>query len=207
MSNQNLLFMFAFIISVMVHEVTHGYMALYFGDKTAKEAHRLTFNPIRHIDPIGSLLVPVVLIFSGLTPFGWAKAVPVDPSRMRDPKNQFPLVEIAGPLSNALMSAAAFGLAELAIHNVVFSGALNLWVDFGLVNVVLGIFNMLPIPPFDGSALLERFWPESKRSAYFKFRSYSLPIAMIVILLDNQTTHLISGLLYHVQTWWISLLR
>jgi Zn-dependent protease len=207
MSLQNLLFIGTLVISVMIHEVTHGWVALFFGDKTAKEAHRLSLNPLRHIDPIGSLVVPAVLIFSGLTPFGWAKPVPVDASRMRNPKNQFPLVELAGPLSNAVMSAIAFGMTELSIHHVFLPGAINLWIDFGLVNIVLGIFNLLPIPPFDGSALLERFWPDSKRTAYFKFRAYSLPITMVIIFIDSQTTHLISGLLYNVQTWWFSLLR
>ena len=207
MSLQNLLFMGTLVISVMIHEVTHGWVALFFGDKTAKEAHRLSLNPLRHLDPIGSLVVPAVLIFSGLTPFGWAKPVPVDASRMRNPKNQFPLVELAGPLSNAVMSAIAFGMTELSIHHVFLPGEINLWIDFGLVNIVLGIFNLLPIPPFDGSALLERFWPDNRRAAYFKFRAYSLPITMVIIFIDSQTTHLISGLLYSVQTWWFSLLR
>jgi Zn-dependent protease len=207
MSLQNLLFIGTLVISVMIHEVTHGWVALFFGDKTAKEAHRLSLNPLRHLDPIGSLVVPAVLIFSGLTPFGWAKPVPVDASRMRNPKNQFPLVELAGPLSNAVMSAIAFGMTELSIHHVFLPGAINLWIDFGLVNIVLGIFNLLPIPPFDGSALLERFWPDNRRAAYFKFRAYSLPITMVIIFIDSQTTHLISGLLYNVQTWWFSLLR
>lgn len=207
MTNQDILFLVTFIISIMIHEVTHGYVALLFGDATAKESHRLTLNPLRHIDIIGSLILPGILILSGLTPFGWAKPVPVDPSRLRDPKNQFPIVEIAGPLSNAVMSAAAFGMSELAIHNVFLPGTVNLWIDFGLVNVVLGIFNLLPIPPFDGSALLERFWPDDKRAAYFKFRSYALPITMVFIFIDNQTTHVVSTLLYHVQTWWLSLLR
>ncbi len=207
MSLQNLLLIGTLVISVMIHEVTHGWVALFFGDKTAKEAHRLSLNPLRHLDPIGSLVVPAVLIFSGLTPFGWAKPVPVDASRMRNPKNQFPLVELAGPLSNAVMSAIAFGMTELSIHHVFLPGAINLWIDFGLVNIVLGIFNLLPIPPFDGSALLERFWPDNRRAAYFKFRAYSLPITMVIIFIDSQTTHLISGLLYNVQTWWFSLLR
>jgi Zn-dependent protease len=204
MTGQDLLFLFAFIISVMVHEVTHGYVALYFGDPTAKEAHRLSFNPLRHIDPVGSLVLPFLLIMSGLTPIGWAKAVPVNSQRLRNPKNQFPIVEICGPLSNAVMSAVAYVLTELSIHNVFLPGAVNLWIDFGLVNIVLGIFNLLPIPPFDGSALLERFWPDSKRAAYFKFRSYALPITMGLILVDNQTTHIISGLLANVQSWWFS---
>ena len=207
MSLQKLLFIGTLVISVIIHEVTHGWVALFFGDKTAKEAHRLSLNPLRHLDPIGSLVVPAVLIFSGLTPFGWAKPVPVDASRMRNPKNQFPLVELAGPLSNAVMSAIAFGMTELSIHHVFLPGAINLWIDFGLVNIVLGIFNLLPIPPFDGSALLERFWPDNRRAAYFKFRAYSLPITMVIIFIDSQTTHLISGLLYNVQTWWFSLLR
>jgi Zn-dependent protease len=206
MSTQNLLFLFALVISVMVHEVTHGYVALLFGDSTAKDAHRLTLNPLRHIDPLGSLLIPFLLIISGLTPVGWAKPVPVNPERLRNPKNQFPIVEIAGPLSNALMSAMAFALTELSLHNVFLPGFIKLWIDFGLVNIVLGIFNLLPIPPFDGSALLERFWPDAKRSSYFKFRSYALPITMGVILLDNQTTHVISRLLITVQNWWFSLL-
>ena len=206
MSTQDLLFLFALVVSVMVHEVTHGYVALLFGDRTAKEAHRLTFNPLRHIDVLGTLIIPFILIISGLTPFGWAKPVPVDPTRLRNPKNQFPIVEIAGPISNAVMSALAFVLTELSIHLVFLPGFVNLWIDFGLVNVVLGIFNLLPIPPFDGSALLERFWPNSKRASYFKFRSYALPITMGVIFIDNQTTHIISGLLYHVQNWWFSLL-
>ncbi len=205
--NSQVWFLFALVVSVMVHEVTHGYVALLFGDKTAKEAHRLSFNPLRHIDILGTLIVPLILIVAGMTPIGWAKPVPVDPSRLRNPRNQFPIVEVAGPLSNAVMSAMAFAMTELAIHNVFLPNLVNLWIDFGLVNVVLCIINLFPIPPFDASALLERFWPDTKRAAYFKFRQYALPITMGIILLDNQTTHVISGLLYHVQAWWLSLLN
>lgn len=142
-------------MSVMVHEVSHGYMAYYFGDPTAKIAGRLTLNPFKHLDFIGSFIVPAIAyLLSGFI-FGWAKPVPYNPYNLRNAKVAEPMVALAGPVSNFLV-AIVFGLlirfsGELGIMSETFLRAAGLIV---LINILLGVFNLIPIPPLDGSKVL-----------------------------------------------------
>ncbi len=152
MSNlsQNLLFIAVLIPSVILHEVSHGWIAERFGDTTARDAGRITLNPLVHIDPVGTLLVPAVLAFTGAPVFGWAKPVPVVPGRLRHPTRDMALVGIAGPLTNvalALIGGRVF---------LPFTSGIGAYVVFyfAYINVVLAIFNLLPVPPLDGSRLL-----------------------------------------------------
>lgn len=202
----NVLFFVALFFSVTIHEVTHGFVALQFGDTTARDAHRLTLNPFRHIDPVGTLLLPLSLLLLGLPPFGWAKPVPVNVQRLREPSWQWPVVSLSGPAMNVVLSFVGWVVAEVSLHAVHSAFMLNIGVAFGLVNVVLGLFNLLPIPPLDGSVLLEKCLPRFLRERYYRLRSFALPITMALVLLDSQTTHFLDRFLADAQNFWLSLL-
>jgi Zn-dependent protease len=151
------------VCSVMIHELSHGLVAFRLGDPTAKLAGRLTLNPFKHLDLVGSFLVPLAtLLLSGFV-FGWAKPVPYNPNFLKDPKRGAGLIAAAGPLSNFLL-AAIFGAALRMLSLFEFSLMAPLVVLFQLIiliNLVLGVFNLVPIPPLDGSKVLFSFLPET----------------------------------------------
>jgi Zn-dependent protease len=179
------------VLAVVFHEVAHGFVASLLGDPTARDSGRLTLNPLRHVDPVGTVILPGILALSHAPVFGWAKPVPVDARRLRNPRRDMMLVALAGPGSNlvmALMSAVALGL--LARFDASEEpGAVALFVAqnlgyFIIVNVSLGLFNLLPIPPFDGSHVVEGLLPRPAARAYAGFRSKGLLLvfALIVVL-------------------------
>ncbi len=144
------------IMSVVIHELAHGYSALWLGDSTAKYAGRLTLNPIKHLDPVGSVLVPLLLyILPGNLIFGWAKPVPYNPYNLRNQKWGEAIVAAVGPLTNILI-AVIFGL--IVRLNVVFGVFPPAFTDLASIvvfmNIILAIFNLVPIPPLDGSKIL-----------------------------------------------------
>ena len=148
------------IFSVIIHEIAHGFMALKLGDETAKDAGRLTLNPISHVDPIGSIILPLLMFMIG-SPIllGWAKPVPYNPLNLhKDPKYGPLKVALAGPLSN-LGLAVLFGLFIRFGFGLVPQQTLGLLSIIVLLNCVLFVFNMLPIPPLDGSKVLTTFLP------------------------------------------------
>lgn len=164
-----LLLIFQLIIllfSVMIHEISHGLMAFRLGDPTAKLAGRLTLNPLKHIDPVGSILLPLLLyaVSGGSFVFGWAKPVPYNPNFLKDPKRGGGLIALAGPASN-LSLAVIFGMFSRilsATHPAFIPGPLVALLDLVvLTNIVLAVFNLVPIPPLDGSKVLFSFLPES----------------------------------------------
>jgi Zn-dependent protease len=148
------------ILSVVIHEVSHGYAALALGDRTALYAGRLTLNPIKHLDPFGSVILPLILsILPGGIIFGWAKPVPYNPYNLKNQRWGELLVAIAGPLSNILI-ATIFGVV------IRLAGTLNLapaFIEISLmvvvINLVLAFFNLMPIPPLDGSKVLFSVFP------------------------------------------------
>lgn len=172
---------FAMLVpSIVLHEVSHGALALAFGDDTAKRAGRLTLNPIKHIDPIGTVLLPVILVISFGTAFGYAKPVPVDTSRMS--RNQAMFTGLVGPFTNILIAlgvSLAFALLGTGMGLFTFEILLAL----GFANVVLAAFNLIPIPPLDGSSVIERFLPSQYMAGYLKFRQYSMWILLGILLL------------------------
>ncbi len=151
------------VFSVVVHEVSHGYVADRLGDPTARLSGRLTLNPLRHIDPMGSVIVPLLLHISGLPMIGWAKPVPYNPMNLRDPIGSGAKIAAAGPISN-LALAAVFGLLirifGLTPETVLFSSII-------LINVSLAIFNLIPIPPLDGSKVLFAVLPINQSTVGF----------------------------------------
>ncbi|MEK7510496.1 MAG: site-2 protease family protein [Patescibacteria group bacterium] len=176
-------FLSILIFSVVLHEVSHGLVAHALGDPTAKNAGRLTLNPIPHIDPIGSLLLPALLLFvsGGQTTFGWAKPVPVNPFNLRDRKYGSAKVSFAGPASN-LGIALLFGLFLRFLPITELNPALvPLFVNIIFLNLILAIFNLLPIPPLDGSHILFPFLPSSLEFVKTFLLRYGFFILLFVI--------------------------
>ncbi|MBI3322791.1 MAG: site-2 protease family protein [Candidatus Omnitrophica bacterium] len=154
-----------FMLAVMVHEVCHGLVALRLGDSTARDAGRLTLNPLRHIDPVGTVVLPLFLIFvQSPFVFGWAKPVPVNAFNLRHPKRDMLWVGAAGPASNFLMAGVGAALLP-ALSAVLPEVGIAMLRYFVLVNLVLGTFNLLPVPPLDGSRVLTGLLPASMARA------------------------------------------
>ena len=174
------------IIAIVFHEVSHGLVASWLGDPTAKRLGRLSFNPIRHVDPVGTLILPMVLAVSGAPIFGWAKPVPVIARRLRNPRFHMVLVALAGPGMNFLLAlVAAILLAILVAAGVqgmawAFVGQ-NL-LNFLAINIFLALFNLIPLPPFDGGHVVEGLLPRSVAVYYSKFRRFGLVILVILLL-------------------------
>ncbi|MEK7208562.1 MAG: site-2 protease family protein [Patescibacteria group bacterium] len=146
------------ILSVVVHEVSHGFAANYLGDPTARLQGRLTLNPLPHIDPIGSVLVPLLLFFTNAgVMFGWARPVPVNPYNLRGKYGEA-IVAAAGPLSNIAL-AVVFGLFIRLSGNLLPDSFIHIAATVVIINIVLAIFNLVPIPPLDGSKILFAFLP------------------------------------------------
>lgn len=173
------------LFSVILHEVMHGYVAKKFGDTTAERAGRLTLNPIPHIDPIGTILLPLILMISGSGfLFGWAKPVPVNPLNFSNLKKGEIFVSAAGILAN--FSLAIFAAIIFHILNALpqtFPFFIGQILQFAiLINLILGIFNLLPIPPLDGSKILEALLPYNLAKEYQKIAPYGIFILLILLV-------------------------
>ena len=174
------------IFSIVIHEVSHGAMANYLGDPTAKYAGRLTLNPLKHLDPFGSVILPIVLILlsklsGGGIIFGWAKPVPVNPFNFRDQKYGSAKVALAGPLSNFAI-ALIFGLALRFFPTISFLPGFGLMFSYIVyINLLLGIFNLLPIPPLDGSHILFTFLPPKFENLKIFMSQFGLFILLFII--------------------------
>ncbi|HEX9683742.1 MAG TPA: site-2 protease family protein [Acidimicrobiales bacterium] len=169
----------ALIPSVILHEIAHGLTAYRFGDPTARNAGRLTLNPLRHLDPFGSIILPAILAFSSFGIFGYAKPVPVNPRLMRHPRNHSLLVSLAGPAANIVIAVMAAGVTRLLTPE---STPWFVAVYVGFVNSILAAFNLLPIPPLDGSAIVERLLPRPWWPAWLRLRRYSMGLLLIFLL-------------------------
>jgi len=179
-----LLVLAVLVPSVILHEVAHGVAALRFGDDTAKRAGRLTLNPIAHIDPFGTVLLPALLAFTTGTAFGYAKPVPVNPSRMRRPRDHGLLTSLAGPAANIVLAViAALVLRQFIASGEAESTAAEVVFRFGAINVILAAFNLIPIPPLDGSAVVERVLPRRFLPRWNQVRQYSMAILLLIVLL------------------------
>jgi Zn-dependent protease len=211
-TEEEIIFFAVVIPSIILHEISHGWVARFFGDDTAARAGRLSLNPLVHIDPVGTLIVPAVMVIASFGVFGWAKPVPVNTSRLRSPRNQGVLVSLAGPATNVVLAAIAAVVFIKVIRPTLPFGPLSFWPEvvylFGLANVGLAIFNMIPLPPLDGSVLFERLLPARYWPTYLRIRPYTMAIIMGVVLLNFylQSHGPITVAFAHVDNWWNSLL-
>ncbi len=182
------------VIAIVFHEVAHGYVAKLLGDPTASERGRLTLNPLKHVDPMGTIVVPGLLALFHLPVFGWAKPVPVIPQRMRNPRVGMMLSAAAGPAMNllmALISAVLVGMfSRYFITDPDQSPAGGfIWQNlsnFIELNVFIALFNLLPIPPFDGSHIVEGLLPRSLAQVYGKFRQLGMLLVILLIVVLPQ---------------------
>lgn len=187
----SLLLFVAMVPSIILHEVSHGAVAYLFGDDTARNAGRLTLNPFPHIDLFGSIILPAILVFIGAPAFGYAKPVPVNVGRLRHPRNQSLVVSLAGPATNVALAAAAAGVLRLLPLSAFQLGAgvtlqsvgVQFLVYIGVANVLLAVFNLIPLPPLDGSAVIERFLPRSWWPGYLRIRMFTLPLVFLFVFL------------------------
>jgi Zn-dependent protease len=184
-----------FLLAITVHEFTHGYIAYKFGDPTAKLAGRLTFNPISHLDPIGT----IVLVLTRM--IGWAKPVPVDPHYLKNPRSDMLWISLGGPAANLV---AATILAML-VHVLIFltggklTGQMSTLILVPLymillfavrINIVLAIFNLIPVPPLDGSKILAGLLPRRQAYEYEKLEPYGF-IILIALIFTNAVNYII----------------
>lgn len=194
-------------MSVVIHEVSHGYAALALGDPTAKYQGRLTLNPLSHLDPVGSVLVPLIGYFAGGFIIGWAKPVPYNPYNLRPEKWGLPvragdaLVAFAGPLSNISL-AIIFGLfirfaMSSEMMNQAFLGLASFVV---MINIVLAIFNLIPIPPLDGSKILSAFLPYKWQGFMQSMERYGLILVFVFIFMFWQVMSPIVSFLFSLIT-------
>ncbi|UZE93200.1 MAG: site-2 protease family protein [Candidatus Nealsonbacteria bacterium] len=168
------------IFSIVIHEVSHGAMADYLGDPTAKYAGRLTLNPSKHLDLIGSVIVPLFLILTTGRGFGWAKPVPINPYNFRDQKYGSLKVALAGPGVN-LAVALVFGLILRFSLGFIPSSLASIFSSIIYLNIILGVFNLLPIPPLDGSHVLFTFLPYSMQKIKIFLTQFGFFILIFLI--------------------------
>jgi len=183
-----LIFVPVILFSLTIHEYSHAYIANKLGDDTAKRLGRLTLNPLKHLDPIGTILLLLVH-------FGWAKPVPIDPRNFRDPKKDMLYVAIAGPISNIITAIISGILLKFIIFDLATTGAFGaytvpliqflVWMIF--IGVVLAVFNMLPIPPLDGSRVLYGLLPDHLANSIKKIETYGILIVFGIILFGGRT--------------------
>jgi Zn-dependent protease len=204
-SSDEVIFFCVLIPSVILHEVSHGAVALMFGDDTAKRAGRLTLNPVSHIDPIGTVILPAILVLSGHPAFGYAKPVPVNVRRLRNARNASLVVSLVGPAVNIFLAVLA-AIALRGAHAVGPEKFLSLWLRvifwIGYANVILAVFNLIPIPPLDGSAVVERLLPARWWPGYLRIRQYSLLIVLAIVFLRPS---ILNGLFDPALNWWQTL--
>lgn len=170
------------LLSAIFHEYMHAFAAFRLGDTTAKDAGRLTFNPIKHIDVFGSLLVPLIMLFSGSSfLFAWAKPVPYNPNRLSDRKYGEAKVALAGPLANlAIATVFAIIWRFMPFISLTFSAFIGIII---YINLILMVFNLIPIPPLDGSKIVSAFLSYEKKYRYLSLERYGLLFVLLFVLL------------------------
>jgi Zn-dependent protease len=203
------------VLGLLLHECAHGLVALWLGDTTARDCGRLSLNPLRHIDPVGTLLVPAVALLLGGVPFMWLKPVPIDVTRLRHPRRDMALIAAAGPGANTLQALAWFALAWGVASTFGRLGAAAPEMGLGLVlalawggilvNCVVAMVNLLPVPPLDGSRIAILLLPRPWRRAYEQAWPAGL-ILLLVFFNSGGFEALLAPLLEEGQSWLMAFL-
>ena len=191
------IYIVVFIFSAIIHEISHGYVAHLRGDDTAKLMGRITLNPLSHIELFGSIILPTILL-SLRSPilFGWAKPVPIDYRNFKNPKLDIPLVSLAGPIANLLLAlVSGFGIRLIGIFpnfEAGFGAAIQSFLYIMLIiNVILTIINLIPIPPLDGSKVVTFFMPRDIATKYMNINSFICLIALLLLLSSGMARSLL----------------
>ncbi len=180
----------SFVPALVLHEVAHGFAAYKLGDPTAKSQGRLSLNPIKHIDPFGTVILPLILMVLNMPIFGYAKPVPYNPSYFKDPRKGDAITGFAGPAANLIMAILAAGIAWIlwpsanSIVSTTFGEYFYLMFlpMFALINLYLMFFNLIPIPPLDGSSIVALLIPERLLPKWYSIQHYAFPIFMIAVI-------------------------
>jgi len=191
------------LFGITVHEVAHGWVANSLGDSTAKRLGRLTLNPIRHIDPVGTILVPAILVTLSGFIFGWAKPVPVNWENLNHPRRDMALVAAAGPAANLMMIFIWLTIAKitmvLGLDTSALASLIITMVSIGvLINVILMVLNLLPILPLDGGRVMSSLLPPSVARDYAKLEPYGI-ILLLILLLTGVLQRIIGPIIFWMQ--------
>lgn len=201
---QGILLIFELIIlvfSVIIHEVSHGYMALFLGDPTAKYQGRLTLNPLKHVDLFGSIILPVISVLLGGIVLGWAKPVPYNPYNLRNPRSGEAFVALAGPLSNIFLAIFFGMLVRLQAFGLPVGSQFFVIAELIVaINLGLAVFNLVPIPPLDGSRILFSLLPFQFRQYKEAFEHSSLVILLVFVLFFSQYLYPIMAFFFRLIT-------
>lgn len=190
------------LVSMTLHEAMHGYTAYFLGDDTAKREGRLTLNPLRHIDPFLTLILPIILAISGLPVFGGAKPVPFNPARVKYNEWGAALVAIAGPLTNLVLAFVLFGIYVVCGTPQSGPGYLILMTGV-MVNLGFFVFNIIPIPPLDGSRILYALAPEFVRRGMEYIEQYGIIFIFLIVLLASSVigTYMLTAIDFFLNTF------
>lgn len=175
----------AFVVALAAHEFAHARVAYALGDTTARDSGRLTLNPLAHIDPMGTLILPAILILTRFpVVFGWAKAVPVDPSNFVSPRKGMMITSAAGPAANFALALVFVFLFKFSSEGIPSFSAIRPFFAYSiLINIVLGIFNLIPVPPLDGANILAGILPFKAAVSYMKFSRYGILVLVGLLYL------------------------
>ena len=200
----------ALIVGIVIHESAHALAAYVLGDKTARSRGRVSLNPLAHIDPFGTVLLPLLMLAAGGPVFAFAKPVPVYLNNLKHPKRDELLVALAGPLSNALLALAAALIGYVLLPTLAGQAPMNLLYSlFSFVmtfivvtNLVLAVFNLIPLPPLDGSSILVPFLKGKALREYYRIQQYAMPILLVILYLLPTVLHIdIIGMYFDITVY------
>lgn len=199
----------ALIVGIVIHESAHALAAYVLGDKTARSRGRVSLNPLVHIDPFGTVLLPLLMLAAGGPVFAFAKPVPVYLNNLKHPKRDELLVALAGPLSNALLALAAALIGYVLLPTLAGQAPMNLlyslfsfFMTFIVVNLSLAFFNLIPLPPLDGSSILVPFLKGKALREYYRIQQYAMPILLVILYLLPTVLHIdIIGMYFDITVY------
>lgn len=199
----------ALIVGIVIHESAHALAAYVLGDKTARSRGRVSLNPLAHIDPFGTVLLPLLMLAAGGPVFAFAKPVPVYLNNLKHPKRDELLVALAGPLSNVLLALAGALIGYVLLTLLAGQAAMSLlyypfsfFMTFIVVNLSLAFFNLIPLPPLDGSSILVPFLKGKALREYYRIQQYAMPILLVILYLLPTVLHIdIIGMYFDITVY------